>query len=932
MATGRALTAADDALTRALREALGAGAAVRSDRLSRAIYATDASIYQAAPLAVVEPRHAGDVAATLEVARARGVPIVARGAGTSLAGQCVGASGIVLDYSRSMNHLLEVDVEARRARVQPGMVRDELNAALASSGLHFAPETATSDRATIGGMVGNNSAGTRSIRYGQTRDHVAALEVLLDDGERLRFERLDRAGWAAKTRAAGREGAIYRGVSAVIERLRPEIARRFPHVMRRVAGYRLDALAGEPPWSLVDLVVGSEGTLCNVVETELALEPLPAARALVVVCFDTLEAALRAAPQLVDVALPSGAQPTAIELLDHVVLQMARKNPGAGWRYRWYEAPPQGALPQATLPEAILIVELCADDTRTLDADVEALRARSDIGYARVPARGEDQNEVWDVRRSGLGLLAAITAARRPIALIEDAAVPVQALAEYIAGVQALCRELEVEISLYAHASVGLLHVRPLLDLRVARDVELAKRISEGALELTMRHGGSFSGEHGDGRLRSPTLQRFYGEAICDGFAEIKRLFDPRGLLNPGVIVEPKPIDADLRSGPDYHAAALPTRYHYREAGGLATAVELCTGVGACRKVGRGSMCPSFMATRDERDTTRARANALRLAISGQLGEPALVGDELDQAFELCLGCKACKAECPSNVDVARMKSELLAARYDARGAGVADRFYGYSAWAAALSSGPQAALINGAMKLQPLRALLERVVGLDARRSAPTFAEVPLAGRVRQRRAPSGAHARPTVALFCDTYSEHHEPRIGEAALDVIEALGRRAELVAGSCCGRPLISCGFLDDARRLGRRTLERIARQPADVPLIVLEPGCYSALVDDLPDLVDDEALGQAVRARVVDFASWLAREVSGRSARPSDRRFVVHPHCHERALAGSRAGAEALAALGAETRVLDAGCCGMAGAFGYRRATYDVSRVVAEDRL
>ncbi len=940
-----------ETLRRQLAE--GIGGEVRLDRLSRALYATDASIYQQSPVAVVVPRDEADVAHALAVARRHGIPLLPRGAGTSLAGQATISAGLVIDFSKGIDAILEIDEQAGWVRVQPGLVRDQLNAALAPRGLQFAPETATSNRATIGGMIGNNSAGTRSLRYGQTSDHVLELTVLLASGERLVLARRDRRDWDELAGRRDREGEIHRVVGRVIAEHRDEIAARYPKVTRSVGGYRLDVFVGDEPWSLVDLVVGSEGTLCTVVEAKLRIEPLPRAAGLCVVHFDQLMAALDAVPGIVDRGVPDRAAAragaaglSAVELLDRTVIEMARGSFGPRWHYRWLEGD----------PEAVLLVEHCGDDAGEVRAGLEALTGALDaqgIGYARPIVEGEDAAEVWEVRKAGLGLLAAVKGPKKPTAFIEDAAVPLPRLSQYVREILDACRDEGVRVSLYAHASVGLLHVRPMLDLKQADDIARMKRISERSCELVIKHGGTISGEHGDGRVRGWLLERLYGEAICGAFGEIKRAFDPLGLMNPNNIVEPPPIDANLRYGPGRRAAAVQTFYRYPEAGGLLAAAELCTGVGACRKLGQGGMCPSFMATRDEQDSTRGRANALRLALSGELGAAGLSSEELHAVFELCLSCKACKSECPSNVDVARLKSEFLAAYRERHGERLADRFVGESTRAAGLVAGRLAPLANWLGQRKALRGPMERLVGVDRRRPLPAFAREPFGrwfARHRKRHPEiyaGAASERQPVALFLDTYLSYHQPRVGRAAVTVLEVLGFRPEPLAAGCCCRPQISKGYLAEARETGGQTMRNIGEAlDRGLKVVVCEPGCYSALVDDLPDLIDDAGLGQRVVQGVVMIDHFLLDALAGADlsvleARGRQRaavggeppRYLIHGHCHQKALCGTAPTRALLARFsGGEVAEIDAGCCGMAGSFGYDPKHYDLSLKIAEERL
>ncbi|MHC4510467.1 MAG: FAD-binding and (Fe-S)-binding domain-containing protein [Planctomycetota bacterium] len=610
---------------------------VSFDGVTRGLYATDASIYQITPVAVVLPRDQADVCAAVKTAADYNVSILPRGGGTSLGGQAVGPS-MVVDFSKYMNRILELNVEDRWVRVQPGIVLDELNAELAKDGLLFAPDPATSSRATIGGMMGNNSSGTKSIIYGRTCDHVLAAKVLLSDGTILEFEELSLPEYERRAQSGGpdtREPEILRQFKKIVEANHSEIERQFPKVMRRVNGYNLDSFVNTDRWNLANLMVGSEGTLGLFLEARLNLEPLPKCKALCTVHFADLLKAIRT------VAVILKHKPSAVEIMDADVVVRARKNLSV--------APLCGFIQGD--PQAILVVEFFGETPeeaeqkcRTLASDLQ----KQEYGYAwPVITQPAEQAKVWGVRKNGLGLMLGIKGDRKPIPFIEDACVPIEVLPEYVDKILTFCKERGVRVAMYAHASVGTIHIRPVLNLKDRQDIENMKAIAEFAFGLVKGYGGAWSGEHGDGRVRSPFLERFFGSQIYEAFKQTKRLFDPAGLMNPGLIVGPKAMDQDLRYGTAYRTPAEPTEYHYREDGSFAGAVEMCTGVGDCRQGLGGTMCPSYRATRDEKHSTRGRANALRLAMTGQLGPDGLTSQGLFDVMELCLSCKSCKAECP---------------------------------------------------------------------------------------------------------------------------------------------------------------------------------------------------------------------------------------------------------------------------------------------
>ncbi|RMG22745.1 MAG: FAD-binding oxidoreductase [Bacteroidetes bacterium] len=908
----------DSTFIQALRAAVKGE--VLNDAYSLGLYATDASFYQIKPIVVVLPKDEEDVRQAVKLAVEAGVSILPRGGGTSLAGQTVGHS-MVLDFSKYMNQLLELNLEQGWARVQPGLVRDELNALLAPHGLHFAPDPATSSRANIGGMIGNNSSGTKSILYGKTVDHVLELQLLLADGTELLLSELQPDAYAAKIRQHDREGQIYKGVYELINTHKDEIKARFPKVMRRVGGYNLDELVDTPNWNLAKLLVGSEGTLGITLSAKIKLTPLPKHTAVCVVHFSQVLQAIRAVQPMLKY------RPSAIEILDETVIRLSRENLLTARHCHFIEQD----------PAAILIVEFYGDTPEEVATRprqmVEELK-RLGLGYAYPIFTDQPrQEDVWVVRKKGLGLMLGIKGRAKPLAFIEDAGIPVEHLPNYIDEVLQLCKSLEVDVAMYAHASVGVIHVRPILDLRRPDHIRKLKQIADGTFELVVKYGGSWSGEHGDGLVRSPYNERFFGPVLYQAFKDLKRLFDPQWLMNPGKIVEAPPMDQNLRYGADYQAHPPKTHYHYRSELGFEEAVDMCTGVGECRKLLSGTMCPSFMATRQEEHSTRGRANALRLAISGQLDAEGLSSPRLREVLDLCLSCKACKAECPSNVDMAKLKSEVAQLYYDRHGPGLRDRLVGQAAQSARRFAGRMAGLVNRIQATGWFRKSLENMAGIDARRVLPSYAAQPFVRWFAGRTAPQQS-GRPRVALFADTYLNYHEPQIGRAAVALLEACGYEVLLAAVGCCQRPKISHGFLRAAKQAGLKTLQALDAQflSQGIPVLLCEPSCASALLDDLPDLIDDEALIGRIRQHVSMIDVFLAQEkAAGRlRVRLQAPPALLHGHCHQKALFGT----QAMKQLPENDSITEipAGCCGMAGSFGYEKEHYELSRRIGERRL
>lgn len=910
---------------------------VSFDGVTLGIYATDASIYQLMPVVLVEPRDEEDVYAAVKTAAMYGVSILPRGGGTSLDGQGCGHS-MIIDFTKYMNRVLELNVDEKWVRVQPGVVLDVLNAGLAKGGLQFAPDPATSSRATIGGMMGNNSAGTKSLIYGMTRDHVLESKVLLSDGTILWFRELSPEEYHKKTLGAdcsAREAEIYREFRNIIEANRDEISRRYPGVMRRVQGYNLDAFTSTDRWNLSRLMIGSEGTLGLFLESRLKLVPLPKSKVLCTVHFSDLLEAIRTVSPI----LRHG--PSAVEIIDEEILIRAREN---------LSIRPLTGFIQGN-PKAILVVEFFGQTPLEAGEKAESLvgdlRKRK-LGYAwpviREPA---GQAKVWSVRKNGLGLMLGMKGERKPLPVIEDACVPIEFLPDYVDRVIKFCRERGVSVAMYAHASVGLIHIRPVLSLKFKQDIEHMKAIAEHSFQLVKQYGGSLSGEHGDGRVRSPFLERFFGKQIYEAFKKTKKLFDPGGLMNPGIIIDPNPMDQDLRYGTSYKTPVMDTVYHYREDGSFAAAVEMCTGVGDCRQMLAGTMCPSYRATLDEEHSTRGYANALRLAMTGQFAPYGMTHRRLYEILDLCLSCKACKSECPSNVDLSRLKGEFLQKYYDAHGAPVWARFIKNSVKRASFFAGPLAPLVNGLMNAWPYRKVMEITAGLDMRRRFPPYAKKTFtkwfAGRPSQGgRSPSGitSEKEPNkrVAIFNDTYTSCYEPLIGKSAVELLESCGYEVTLADAGCCQRPRITHGFLREAKARGEKTLRKLDDYIREgLKILVCEPGCCSALVCDLPDLIDDVELGNRIKANVMMIDEFLAREIregnlASEFSSPYEK-IIVQGHCHQKALFGTTAMKFLLDLVpGMSAKELDAGCCGMGDYFGFHKEHYDLSMRIGEQRL
>jgi FAD/FMN-containing dehydrogenase/Fe-S oxidoreductase len=909
----------------ALQAALKARIAgeVRFDRLTRALYSTDASVYQIVPVGVVVPRSEEDVKAALAICREFRLPLTARGGGTSQAGQAIGA-GLQLDFSKYLHRILQVNAAERWARVEPGCVLDDLNLALKPHGLQFAPDISTSNRATIGGMIANNASGTHSIIHGKTLDHVLKLRVLLSDGSATNVEPLGPAELAARTGQQNLEGEGYRLIRRLVGEHAAEIQRRYPKILRRVGGYDLEAFTrASDAFSLAPLFVGSEGTLGLTLEATLRLIDLPRVKALLVVQFDDLLAALAATPEI----LKHG--PAAVEVLDRYILDSTRRNLEAARLRDFLHGD----------PGAVLLIEFYGDSATDLTERLGALEAdlrRRQHGTHYLPATDTPlQGRIWKLRKLALGLSMAEKGDAKAISFVEDTAVDPEGLRDYIAEFLEIIARHGTTAGVYAHASVGCLHVRPIVNLKTAEGVHRFEAIAGDVAELVLKYGGALSGEHGDGLVRSPFQEKMYGPALYQAFREIKSTFDPLNILNPGKIVDAPPLTANLRYGPAYLTPELPTTFDFSAEGGLTRAAELCAGVGECRKKRDGTMCPSYQATREEQHSTRGRANALRLALTGQLGLDGFTDPQVKEALDLCLECKACKTECPTNVDMARLKAEFLHQYHRLHGLPWRNRVFGNLATWSALA-GPWAPLFNWLAGGRLVRWLNQRLLGIDARRPLPHLASGALPRSFFREPPLQGPPSQTGVLIFPDTFVRHFEPAVAMATMKLLQKLGLQPRAAHGvGCCGRPMISSGMLTQAVQLARHNTRRLYPwAESGKPIIACEPSCILTIKDDYPALLRGAERRQAesVAAVCLTFEELLTRE-KGLKFAPGPGRILIHPHCHQRALVGVQPLASILRKIpGAEVVDPDAGCCGMAGSFGYEAEHYEVSRLVGEQRL
>jgi FAD/FMN-containing dehydrogenase/Fe-S oxidoreductase len=887
---------------------------VLSDAFARARYATDASLYQILPVGVVVPRRDDDVVAALQIAADEGVPILARGGATSQSGQAVGAA-LVLDFTKYLAEVVSVDVERRTAVVQPGLVLDQLNARLKPLGLHFPVDVSTSAMATIGGMTGNNSCGTRSLRYGNMVHNVRAVDAVLADGTLARF---DERGEAAPASLLGALRAIHR-------REAEEIEARYPRIQRRVSGYNLDQLAGDRP-NFARLLVGSEGTLALFRRIELSLSPLPRHKVLGVCHFPSFRQAMESTQAIVAL------RPAAVELVDRNMIELGREIP----------------IYRATIdrfvrgePQALLFVEFAGDDRA---AELAHLKELVDLmGELGLPGAVVEvpepalQSQIWEVRKAGLNIMMSMKGDGKPVSFIEDCAVPLRHLPDYTERLTALFERHGTRGTWYAHASEGCLHVRPVLNLKQELDVRKMRAIAEQAFAIVREYKGSHSGEHGDGLVRSEFNPAMFGERLMRAFREVKALFDPANRLNPGKIVDATRMDDRtlFRFKPGYAPLPLRTALDWSSWGGFLGAVEMCNNNGTCRKRDGGVMCPSYRATLDEQHVTRGRANVLRLALTGQLGPDALTSREMHDALALCVSCKACKRECPTGVDMARMKIEVLHHHREAHGLRARDRLVSWlPRYAPAASRAGR--LLNLRNRSRALAAAGERLLGMSRRRSLPAWDPDPFRDATFPVPSPAGE-----VALLADTFGRWFEPGTLRAAVEVLNAAGYSVHALAPPgggrplCCGRTFLASGLVEEARVELRRLVE--AALPfvrRGIPLLGVEPSCLLTLRDEAAAVLPGEATA-AVAAKALLLEEFIVAERAAGRMRVELgpvpwRRALLHGHCHQKAL-GAFAPVEAVLRMipGLEVSTIQSTCCGMGGAFGYQAEHHEISMRIGE---
>ena len=893
---------------------------VRFDAGSLGAYATDASNYRQVPIGVVLPRTVDAAVAAVAVCRAHGAPLLSRGGGTSLAGECTNTA-VVLDWSKYCHRLLRVDPRARTCVVEPGIVLDTLNDQLQPYDLEYGPEPATHNHCTLGGMIGNNSCGATAQRTGKVVDNVVRLEVLLYDGTRMWVGRTSDQEYERIVEEGGRPAQVYGQLRALRDRYAEEIRRRYPDIPRRVSGYNLDSLLPEQGFDLAKALVGSESTCVTVLRAELSLVPVVKARTMVVLGYPDIAAAADAVPSVVEHA------PIALEGVDdrligfeqrkHLNLEALKLLPeGAGW----------------------LLVQLGGDTIEESDRRAhELLEALSKTEHDPTVRFFDDprhEQEIWLVREAGLGATARVPDMPDTWPGWEDSAVAPERLGSYLRDLQRLYDEFGYDRpSLYGHFGQGCVHTRIPFDLVTAAGVRRFREFVERAADLVAAYGGSFSGEHGDGQARGELLPKMFGDQLVQAFGQFKAIFDPDDKMNPGKVAAPYRLDEHLRLGAGWRPSTPATRFQYpHDEGSFGKAVLRCVGVGKCRREGGGVMCPSYMVTREEEHSTRGRARLLFEMLQGHGDSPVTGGwrsTAVRDALDLCLACKGCKTDCPVNVDMATYKAEFLAHHYAGRVRPLAHYSMGWLPLLA-LAASRVPGVVNALSQAPGLSALAKRLGGIDPQRRLPLFAPQTLAAWYR-RRGPRGDGARGKVLLWPDTFTNHFHPGIGRAAVEVLEAAGWRVVLPNRPlCCGLTWISTGQLATAERVLRRTLAALRPQLEAGTLVVgLEPSCTAVFRGDLPELLPHDQDAQRLAQRTVTLAELLQDHTPGYTPPRLERKALVQTHCHQHAIMGFDTDLELLRGMGTDPQVLDSGCCGLAGNFGFEKGHYQVSQACAE---
>lgn len=893
-------------------------AEIHFDTIHRQAYSVDASIFEIQPLGVAIPKTKNDLVTILRLAKQYNIPVIARGAATGITGGCIG-KGLIIDLSKYLNRILEINYDQEYAICEPGVVQDQLNLGLAERGYRLGPDTSTGNRATLGGMVGNNAAGARSLRYGKMVDHVISVELALASGTLVTFSAIDADSISRKMALENEEGTIYRKIIHIQEHYRNEIEEHFPKIPRRVSGYNLDELIAPGPLNLSKLIVGSEGTLGITTEIKVKICKKPGILGLCVIHFHELNEGMNAIPTMLSFA------PLSLEMIDNKIIEMGRQSPSMKGKLTWLK----------DQPRMVFVAEFDAHTPEELQKKIhqfESEIARQNIGYARVTILDPTQmNYVWEIRKAGLGLLLSKRTYSRAIAFIEDITLSPEQLAPFMTQFEAYLKKVGKEAGIYGHVGSGCMHVRPYIDLRQPEELDLMKTMMQDIADLLLKYGGALSGEHGDGIIRSWLNPKMFGEKLYQAFLEVKAAFDPENRMNPGKIVNGQPLLENLRLDPTVKPRKIQTFLNFEREGGFELAVDLCNGNGLCRKSEK-VMCPSFQASKDEYDTTRARAQALRGIINRQLPAEAMSHQDVYDVLDLCLECKGCKTECPSQVDMAKMKSEFLYHYYQKHHHPLRNYLFGYIGtlnWVG--SKFPK--IFNFFVRLKLTKAILSWL-GIAPERPLPGLAESRFS---KLHETPQASSNQSKVVLFNDTFTEFNHPEIGTAALKVLKALGVEVIIPPWTCCGRPLLSKGLLSQAKEKAAAVIAMLyPYAQKGIKIIGLEPSCILTIKDDYPNFFNDEPTQAVIRA-CTTFDEFLNDQLQEGKLplkfTETEQEVKIHGHCYQKSLVGMQPSLNVLNAIpGFTVSEIPSGCCGVAGSFGYEKEHYAFSIKIGELQL
>ena len=898
---------------------------VNFDDVYRQMYATDGSIYKMTPIGVTLPKNPDDVSAILDICNKNKTAVLPRGGGTSLSGQTVN-SAVVMDFSKYMNNVLEINPEEKFVITEPGITIDNLNQSLKHTNLHFTPDPSTKSRANVGGAMGNNSCGAHSVIYGKTVDQVKEMEVILSDSSKAYFEEISGKRLEDKISLDNLEGKIYRDVMSMSSKYYDEINSKYSKVNRRVGGYNLDLVhPNSNKLNLVNIMVGSEGTLAAVTKAKLNLEPLPKYVGLAILHFKDLIESMEATVA----TLEEG--PAAVEHIGEMIITQAKQSLGFSRNLDFLQGDPTD----------ILVVEMNGSTDNEVRSKIQKLSEkmkRLNLSYAITTLFDSSKiSQVWAMRQAGLGLMMNIPGDKKPIPFVEDTAVSPEKLPEYVKRFDEIVRSNGTEAGYYGHASEGCLHIRPTINLKNQEGIDRMIKISDEISDLVKEFDGSLSGEHGDGIVRGVWSEKMYGSKIINSFRELKGAFDPDSIMNPGKIFDTPKMGDNLRYGTTYKLKTIDTILDFSKEGGFEGAVEKCIGVGACRKLNAGAMCPSYMATREEVHSTRGRANALRGVLSGALKEDLLTSKKMLKVLDLCIECKSCKSECPANVDMAKIKYEFLHNYYKKHKTPLRSKLVGSVPVLYKFIAGPQAYFFNLANKLPFAKILTEKIIGIHKNRSMPEISTYTFESWFKKR-VPNTTKSRGKILFFHDTHINFIHPEVGKSAVKILEAAGYEVEITNRKCCGRTMISKGLLDDAKKnVDYNTNLLYEYVKKGIKIVGVEASCVSSMQDEFPDLADDKEKARKISENTFTVQDLLMQiqddnfqQISWNS---SNKDLLLFVHCHERALNGTSNSLESLnLPQKFNAKLIDAGCCGMAGSFGMEKEHYEISKKMAEDRL